>query len=273
MAAALGLLTAVVIAAPLHSQEAEPAPPAAIEDFGALDEPLPEPPRLPPPKNATKLVKDERFRAWVDREKGVVLIDGQVSLRAGALEMFACTRNTKEHESIVAVDTQAFPIHAALLALGAEPGGPVQFEPQFVPPAGTEIDIRVQWRGPDGRIKTVRAQDWIRDFKTGKSMPHPFVFAGSLFFTDPDTGRQYYQAEGGDFICVSNFATAMLDIPVESTQANEGLFYEAFTDHIPPLGTPVRLVLKPVLKKSEDAEQAAKLPAETLARPQADGTR
>jgi hypothetical protein len=181
----------------------------------------------------------------------VVLIDGEVSLRAGGLEMFACTRNTKEHESVVVVDTQAFPIHAALLALGGEPGGPVQFQPEFVPPSGTEIEIHVEWRDDKGIQQTARAQDWIRDFKTHETMQHPWVFAGSLFATDPDTGRQYYQAEWGDFICVSNFPTAMLDVPIESTQANEGLYFEANTEVIPPLGTPVRLVLKPVLDKPE----------------------
>ena len=44
--------------------------------------------------------------------------------------------------------------------------------------------------------------------KTGKAMTYPWVFAGSRFWTDEETGKQYYQAEGGDFICVSNFGTA-----------------------------------------------------------------
>jgi hypothetical protein len=73
------------------------------------------------------------------------------------------------------------------------------------------------------------------------------VFAGSGFYKDPETGREYYMAEVGDFICVSNFSTAMLDIPVESSEANEGLLFEANPEKVPRLGTPVRLVLKPKL--------------------------
>ena len=80
-------------------------------------------------------------------------------------------------------------------------------------------------------------------------MAHPFVFAGSGFWVNPDTGKRHYQAEGGDFVCVANFGTAMLDIPVMSSQSNEELEFEAFTEKIPPLGTPVRLVFKPKLKK------------------------
>ena len=71
-------------------------------------------------------------------------------------------------------------------------------------------------------------------------------FAGSYFWKDEETGKEYYQAEGGDFICVSNFSTAMLDIPVESSQSDAELMFEAFTERIPPRGTPVRLTLKPL---------------------------
>ena len=213
------------------------------------------PPKLPAPEGATRL--SPKFDVWVDAKRGAVLVDGQVSLRKGMLEMFACIRNTKEHESVVTADTQAFLVHAGLLRLGAEPGHPAQFVPEFKPPAGTEIEVTVEWRDEQGKPQTAKAQDWIRDLKTGKAMTYPWVFAGSRFWTDEETGKQYYQAEGGDFICVSNFGTASLDIPVESSQSNDALEFEAFTEHIPPLGTPVRLVLKPVLKKAESKEQGA----------------
>jgi hypothetical protein len=208
------------------------------------------PPKLPPPEGATRL--SPKYDVWVDPQRGVVLVDGQVALRRGMLEMFACIRNTKEHESVVTADTQAFLVHAGLLRLGAEPGHPAQFVPEFKPPAGTEIEVSVEWRDAQGKLQTAKGQDWVRDVKTGKAMTYPWVFAGSRFWTDEETGKQYYQAEGGDFICVSNFGTAALDIPVESSQSNDALEFEAFTERIPPLGTPVRLVLKPILKKKAE---------------------
>lgn len=219
-------------------------------------------PKLPEPEGATRL--SPKFDVWLDAKRGAVVVDGQVSLRRGMLEMFACIRNTKEHESVVTADTQAFLVHAGLLRLGAEPGHPAQFVPEFKPPAGTEIDVTVEWRDAAGKPQTAKAQDWIRDLKTGKAMTYPFVFAGSRFWTDEETGKQYYQAEGGDFICVSNFGTASLDIPVESSQSNDALEFEAFTERVPPLGTPVRLVLKPVLKKAEGGEQKAEGQKEEL---------
>src|SRR5262245_5532038 len=161
--------------------------------------------------------------------------------------MFACTRNTKEHEAIVSADAKASLVHAGLLSLGAEPVHPARFQPKYEPAEGTEIEILVQWKDDKGKMQTARAQDWIRDIRTKKAMTYPFVFGGSVFWKDPESGKLHYQAEGGDFVCVSNFGTAMIDIPVESSKSNDELEFEAFTEKIPPLGAPVRLVFKPKL--------------------------
>jgi hypothetical protein len=202
--------------------------------------------QLPEPKNAQRLWPN--LPVWLDKTENAVIVDGQISLREGMLEMFACTRNTKEHESIVSANTKARAVHAGLLALGAEPGHPVQFQPKYVAPSGTEIEVLVRWRDERGKEHTTRAQDWVKDIHTKKPMEQQFVFAGSSFWKDPDSGTEHYQAEGGDFVCVSNFPTAMLDIPVKSSQSNQELEFEALTEKIPPLGAPVRLIFKPKLK-------------------------
>jgi len=203
----------------------------------------PEPARLPPPEGADAMPAPNLV--WIDRKLGTVMVDGYVSLREGMLEMFACPVGTKEHESIVAVYSQAQIVHAALLAVGAEVGSPVQFDPEFKPPTGTEIAIEVHWLDEEGNWQATDAQQWILDIKTQKPMTHSWVFAGSGFWKDEESGEEYYMAESGDFICVSNFSTATLDIPAESSQVNEGLMFEANAEKIPPEGTPVRLVLKP----------------------------
>jgi hypothetical protein len=71
------------------------------------------------------------------------------------------------------------------------------------------------------------------------------VFAGSAFWKDPADGTEYYQADGGDVICVSNFPTAMLDLPFESSQQNAELAYEAFEGRVPPRDTEVDIILSP----------------------------
>ena len=77
------------------------------------------------------------------------------------------------------------------------------------------------------------------------------MFAGSHFFQDPDDPKKppYYMANGGDMICVSNFASAMLDLPIDSSKDNADLNFEAWTERIPEKGTKVTVILEPVLEK------------------------
>ena len=188
---------------------------------------------------------DAQDRCWINRKQKQVAVDGEVCLTRGYLEMFACIKNTKEHESIVALDSKAFLIHTALLAVGAKPGTPATYRPTYRPASGTTIEVWVEWMEPSGKPKRVKAQEMIRDLETKKAMTHRWVFGGSSIYEDAATKRRYYRAEGGEVICVSNFPTAMMDLPIESTQADDQLLFEAFTENIPSRRTPVRIYLVP----------------------------
>ncbi len=182
---------------------------------------------------------------WLDQKRKIVIVAGTVCTRQGPLEMFACPRGTKEYESVVAVNSKAQTVHAALLAVGVTPGKPVEFQPKYKAATGPIIEVLVLWHDlKTKKLKRIRAQQWVRHVKSQKAMSEDWVFAGSGFWKDPDTGEEFYQAEGGELICVSNFSTATLDLPVASPQDNEDLFFDAFTDNIPPLGTRVWLALR-----------------------------
>ena len=207
------------------------------------------------PPGAVRL--DPTDRVWADKKNRRVIVDGYIALREGPLEMLACLIGTKEHESIVATFCKAQTVHAGLLAVGAEQGRPVQWEPEFHPPTGSEIQVFALWRTPDGQKRNIDARQWLRVIGSQDEVLEPnFVFAGSQFWQDPDTGKRVYQAESGDLICVSNFSTATLDVPIESSKVNSGLMFMTFTERIPAVGTPVRLVLQ-VLDPTKPAGQAA----------------
>jgi len=191
---------------------------------------------------------------WLDPQKKRVVLVGKICLREGQLEMFACPEGTKEHESIISVPVKAYVIHAALLALGAKPGSPTVFVPEFRPASGTRVDVSIYWTDEHGQRRSAWAQDWVRHWRTGLPMQEHWVFAGSSFWVNEQTGEKYYQAEEGFLICLANFSTAMLDIPVESSDAAGQLVFEAFTERIPPLGKRVTLVLTPRLDESPEAQ-------------------
>ena len=80
---------------------------------------------------------------WRDRE---VEVDGQVVLREGALELFACSPLTREHESIVCVDARPLHIYQALGLIGLNPGRPSYFDPdtrRYYPARGDPVEIEV----------------------------------------------------------------------------------------------------------------------------------
>ena len=180
---------------------------------------------------------------WVDARQKRVVVGGTVCLREGFLEMFACPRGTKEHESVVSVNAKAFQVHTALLAIGAKVGSPVRYEPVYRAATGSIVRIEVVWHDETGKVHRRDARQMVRDGKTKKPMQLDWVFAGSGFWEDTKTGEKFYQAEGGELVCVSNFPTATLDLPVESSRDNASLLYEAAPEQIPARGTPVLLVL------------------------------
>jgi hypothetical protein len=240
--------------------EAKPSDePPASQKFRVDEEKLPP---LPEPAGLNRLAKD--YRVWADLKRKLVIVDGYICLQRGQLEMFACPKKTKEHESIVAIDCPAKYIHAGLLLIGAKAGQPVQFNPGYAPAMGDVIEVIVMWKDKDGKGHKVRAQQWIRDTSTEKEMAYDWVFGGSGFYVDPETKVQHYFADDGDLICVSNFGTATLDLPIKSTQLSDGLLFECYPDRIPPRKTPVRLVLrmkdlkkKPAVKQPADKDAPA----------------
>jgi hypothetical protein len=180
---------------------------------------------------------------WLDKDAGRVVVGGEIALAEGGIEVFACPRQTKEHEAVVATRCPARLLHAALLAIGLEPGHPVAFHPDYQPAAGPRVEILVRWRDAAGGLQERPARELVRNTKTGRHLETDWVFAGSSFWVDPADGSEHYQADGGDMICVSNFPTAMLDLPIASSESNAALLFEAFTERLPPPGTAVDLVL------------------------------
>jgi len=222
------------------------------------DKPAPPPAPDTPKANAPKSVEGKKtalnktntlfLEAFPDGRKRV-LVEAEICLREGQLELLMCKKQSKEHESILHTAAEAHLIHSALLVLKAKVGSTVRYDPKFIPPSGTTIKISLQYKKKDETV-TVDAKEWVRNAKTQKALDVDWVFAGSQFFQDPDDAKKppYYLANGGDMICVSNFPDAMLDLPIDSSKNDTELNFEAWTERIPEKGTKVTVILEPVLK-------------------------
>jgi len=203
-------------------------------------------------EEATKVPVGPNVLLEVDGEARRVWVSGEICKREGPLEQFLCRAGTKEHEAVVSAEIDARDLHKALLLARAEPGSPVTFQPVYKPASGSTIRVEVVFN-KDGKKVNLRAQDMIRDMKSGKALSQEWVFAGSRMVPDPlDKNKPpYYMANDGDVICVSNFETALLDLPIKSSKDNADVQFEAFTENIPELKTKVAIMLEVIPPKSK----------------------
>jgi hypothetical protein len=215
------------------------------------------PPDKPPQPESDRFQPDPSWKPlgpslWFDAKNRALILRAKVAQREGALEHLLCGTNTKEHESILATSAPAWRIHAGLLATGADPGHPVRFRPQFEPPTGTPIQIDLEWV-EQGRTQRALARHWVKDLRDGKVLQTDWVFAGSEFYTDPDTGQRLYAANEGDLFTVANFTSAILDLPLPSPESDVDRLFVANTEVIPPRGTWVTMILRPAKPPSKPA--------------------
>ncbi|MCE5266291.1 MAG: DUF4019 domain-containing protein [Planctomycetaceae bacterium] len=200
---------------------------------------------------------------WIDKQERHVVLLGRVCKAGYPLEFFATYAN-RAYESVVEVNVKPCIIHTALLSVGAIPGHPARFQPEFLPPTGTEIAIQVRWKDQQGKVQSARAQDWVRDIKTKKALDVNWVFGGSIAEKDENGQIVSYHADGGDMICVLSLPTAMLDLPRRGYGAIESRSYEAFAERLPPEGTPVTLLLKPLIQAKPTTKPRPKKSAHEL---------
>lgn len=213
-------------------------------------------------------------------KKGYIDVDAKVCLTEGLLELIACTKDSKEHESMISIEPKAAHVHAALLLIGAQPGNPamrkqVETEdgPRWLdfPPRGQEIDVFLVFNNKDGQpeehsidkflikgleenydgVPTEPVKKEDRVFPT-----HTFLFTGSHVYKDGENDPIYLADEGGNVISLSTFGDELLALPGVHAHANEALSWAVDSTHLPPLETKVILRLKP--KKPAAAEEPKK---------------
>lgn len=123
----------------------------------------------------------------------------------------------------------------------------------YGPMTAEQRDKLLQLSKDEGFRKAIQS---FFDRSQSRPMKAHWVFAGSGFFVDEQTGMKHYQAEGGDLICVANFPSAMLDVDMQSSATGEeNLLFEAWTDRIPPVDTEVIVELIPVPKEKPKSKE------------------
>ena len=216
----------------------------------------------------------------IDFEKRCVDLEAKVCLDEGFLELIACTKGSKEHESIVAVAARPMHIHTALLLLAAKNGNPAmrkqvgEEEKRWVdiPPRGDLIDVLLVTTNKDGKgierpisdfvvrstervdevdgaVITALQQTEKRGDEKNARLPHTFLFAGSSLRDNGPGPRQYLADLSGNVISIATFGDELLCLPFHQTQENDALMWQIKRKSLPEVGTEVTLRLRPKKKK------------------------
>ena len=199
----------------------------------------------------------------IDVAKRNVDVDASICLENGMLELIACTKDSKEHESLIVIAARASHIHAALLLLGAKNGTPAMrrlLEGEDtrwvdIPPSGDLIDVFLVCPDADGKMIERPLGDFIRHVseedgepdakKAAGKFPSSFLFAGSHIQKTDKEPPLYLAESSGNIISVATFGDELLCLPEIESQDNGSLAWEIDNTHVPKLGTKIILRLHP----------------------------
>ena len=205
----------------------------------------------------------------INLEEWCVDVESSVCLESGTLELIACIKDSKEHESVVVVEAKPSHIHTALLLIGARAGNPAMRKPidkegmRFVdlPPRGGAIDVFLVLKDETGKevekpisAFLTRAEHYSgrpQDDEEEQDFPtHTFLFAGSILHGgEGEKPRIYVCDRSGNVISISTFGDELLCLPGIHAHANGALMWEIKPDSLPKVGTKVTLRLRPKMKE------------------------
>jgi hypothetical protein len=195
-------------------------------------------------------------------------VQSVVCLTEGHLELIACAKDSREHESIVMVEAKPSHIHAALLLIGAQPGNPAIRKPVDeeatrwvdIPPTGQDVRVTLLIPDEKGVMQERPVSDFLTSAKdepglpeTGgkvKRFPDTFLFAGSFTHQEGDT-KTYLGDANGNVISISTFGDEVMCLSGHHAQDNESLSWKIKPGSLPEIGSKATLRLRPVFTQPE----------------------
>jgi len=253
---------------PDASQESVPPPTVPPRPDAARD-------AAPPPASKGEPIPELKFPGLtINARERCIDVDATVCLSEGALELIACNKGGKVHESIVAVEARPSHIHTALLLLGANNGTPAMRRPVNeaqtrwvdIPPTGDLIDVFLEFNNAEGKPVERPISDFIRrtnhdgvdraksepEANKVQSIPHAFIFAGSHLKDHGDEPRVYLADINGHVISICTFGDELLCLPEIHSHQQGALTWEIDPTHLPERDTKVTLRLR--VRKASNPE-------------------
>lgn len=184
----------------------------------------------------------------IDQKQQSIYLPGRINMTQGPIELLACAPGGRTHETVLVVDVEPIHVQTGLLLIGLQPGQSVRVEGDPVVPKGSAVIVDVTWE-LKGVKSEYRGEDLVLDVKSKATMPRTsWVFTGSQI----QDGRFMAQEEKS-IITTYRFPFTILDNPLPSGTDDE--VYVANTVVLPPVGTPVTVILSAANRKDEQTDE------------------
>lgn len=214
-------ILALLAAAPAPAQDTPTQPPAeeSVIHLGAVE------------------------RVTIHPKEKRIEVPGEIVLQKGAIEVMACARGGKVHESVLVLRCRPSDLNAALLYVGCKATAGPSFLGDPTKPEGTRLVVEVGWDA-DGKAARHRLEDLAYDLVAQAPMPRiAWVYAGSKFVQDPASGTEVYMADRErNLITTWHDPHALLDNPLPT--GGDDTVYVAHTERLPARGTGVRVTIR-----------------------------
>ena len=173
----------------------------------------------------------------VDPSNHCVLVQGYINQTNGLVELLACGKEGKVHESVLVLKASPLDLNIGLLLLGLKVTSRPTETGVWAKPGGPQLDLWVEWQA-SGKPQRCRAEEFVFNEKTGRALPEtPWIYTGSV------VEHGYFRALSED----SHIATywdpwALINLPLPCGADDHIL--SANEKMVPALGTPVQLRLQ-----------------------------
>jgi len=179
-------------------------------------------------------------------------VPGRINMTRGIIEYLAVMDGRgKLHESVLALDVQPSLLQLALILLGLEPGelapgDPVARTPPRLVKRGDPVVLWVEWRH-EGKTTRVLADTLVFNRETQKPLAgNTWNFTGSFF-----APRGFVADMTGSLVATWLDYRAILNASLQIGNPYRGasVGYEVNTGAVPPLDTPIHLVVEPARRE------------------------
>lgn len=158
---------------------------------------------------------------------------GKVASTNGILEFVAVEAEGRDYESLLTLDAKPLAFQSALILIGCETG------------LTSRVNLEIRW----GKSQRASVESWLIDRKTKKSPgPLNWTFNGSRFVKHPVTGKMVFQADE-ERAHIALWWQPSIPVNLVGEFGNPYKFeaqgFEVNSTNVPPVGTPVTLILRP----------------------------